>query len=76
MIPHRAGRRRISLAQFAVINLLKRHPTGRLSFDDMEAATGYDRRQLITVIRVLEHNQAVEVESPRGTQPNRYRLKV
>lgn len=58
----------------AVADLIRRHPTGQLSHDDMELAIGYDRRSIITVLKHLERDGIIQIERGKGRQPNKYRF--
>lgn len=66
-------RRRRSYAERQILDLLRSHPTGRISYDNMEALTDFDRRTLITAMaRLRATGQIRLVEAGRGSVPNRY----
>lgn len=65
---------RISCAQLAVIELLSHHPTRRVSYDDMAVQTGFDRRTIISAVKVLRLRNRLVIEPGRGPVANHYQI--
>lgn len=72
---NRSDRRRRSQAEKCIVELLRSHPTGRLSYDAMAAESGFDRRSLISAMARLRYDGHVAIAEPgRGSRPHRYAL--
>lgn len=77
LTPTPTPRRRRSYAERRILELLSMHPTGRISYDDIAAIIGFDRRSVITIITRLCYNGQVQiVAAGRGKTPNQYRLQA
>jgi hypothetical protein len=63
-----------SYAEREIIQLLKTHPTGQLSYDTMAAILDYDRRTLISTVARLRYTGSLVVEPGAGRVPNKYIL--
>jgi DNA-binding transcriptional ArsR family regulator len=73
----RTPRRHWSYTEHCILDLLSRHPTGRLSYDSMAAALDIDRRTLVSAMaRLRMRGQVKLVEPGRGCQPNQYTLNA
>jgi DNA-binding GntR family transcriptional regulator len=68
------SRRRLSNAERTVIDLLRYHPTKNISYDDMAAQVGYDRRTLISAVTRLCTRQYLVKQVGSGTRPNMYTI--
>lgn len=70
-------RRHWSYAELQILDLLREHPTRRLSYDAMAAILDIDRRILISAMARLQHHHLVRVaQHGRGNQPNCYELSA
>lgn len=60
-----------------IVNLLREHPTGRISFDKMAAELRCDRRTLISAMARLRYaGQVRVVELGRGNRPHCYQVSA
>jgi DNA-binding IscR family transcriptional regulator len=57
-----------------ILELIRTHPTGRITYDTLAARVDIDRRTVITIVCYLRTRGAIEVEPGRGHCPNRYQL--
>lgn len=58
-----------------IIELLRAHPTGRISYDYIAAESDLDRRTVISIMCNLRHRGRVRVQPGRGSLPNCYQLE-
>lgn len=68
------GIRRTSYYQRCVLQLLEQLPSRRISYDDMAAQIGADRRTMIAAVYTLEHQSRLRVVRGRGSIPNEYEV--
>jgi biotin operon repressor len=66
--------RQPSPAERELIQLLRTHPTGQISYENLAAELDYDRRTLISIVARLKHQGALVVDQGSGRKPNRYQL--
>lgn len=55
-----------------IINVLRHHPTGQISYDTIAATVDIDRRTVISIMRFLCERGQVRVERGRGRVANCY----
>ena len=57
-----------------IIDLIRTHPTGQISYDALAARVDIDRRTVISIVCYLSTRGHVKVTRGHGNQPNRYQL--
>lgn len=57
-----------------IIDLIRAHPTGQITYDAMAAHVDIDRRTVISIVCYLRTRDMIKVEPGRGHCPNRYHL--
>lgn len=60
--------------QQRVLQVLRQHPTGRISYDNLAAEVVMDRRTVISIVCYLRHRGHLSVTTGRGNTPNRYQV--